>query len=44
MWWNKSKFAQADYMPQDSDPMGSEDYVTVKYFVTVFLLLYFDGC
>uniref|UniRef100_A0A1Y1LT99 F-box domain-containing protein n=3 Tax=Photinus pyralis TaxID=7054 RepID=A0A1Y1LT99_PHOPY len=30
-WWNQSEAAQPAYMPQDVDPIPSEDFVTVRF-------------
>ncbi|CAH1967495.1 unnamed protein product [Acanthoscelides obtectus] len=30
-WWKKSDSCQSNYRPQDFDPLGAEDYVTVEF-------------
>nr|XP_971231.2 PREDICTED: F-box/LRR-repeat protein 4 [Tribolium castaneum] len=30
-WWKESEAHQLEYMPQESDPLGAEDYVTLGF-------------
>ncbi|XP_044272670.1 F-box/LRR-repeat protein 4-like isoform X2 [Tribolium madens] len=30
-WWKESEAHQREYMPQESDPLGAEDYVTLGF-------------
>ncbi|KAJ8933995.1 hypothetical protein NQ314_013630, partial [Rhamnusium bicolor] len=30
-WWKKSEGYQSDYRPQDCDPFGAEDYITLEF-------------